>query len=85
MVLSFATGQRGDVVLVDDAGDEVYRWSDGMMFTQAVSELTVPAGEDVTLNLEGSLDVDPGDYVAEATVVAAPAPAPVRRDVTVTP
>lgn len=79
----FPTAQQGEVTLRD--GDvERYRWSDGMVFAQALTELTVPAGEEVTVELGGgSLDVEPGDYRLEATLPVSPGPEPVVRDISV--
>ena len=82
-VLVFSTGQQGEVVLRAADGTEAYRWSEGMMFTQAVSEVPLPAGEEVTFSLTGPFGVAPGDYVLEASVVSDPAPEPLRADVTV--
>lgn len=79
----FPTAQQGEVTLRD--GDaELYRWSDGMVFAQALTELTVPAGEEVTVELGGgSLDVEPGDYRLEASLPVTPGPEPVVGDVSV--
>jgi hypothetical protein len=82
-LLVFTTGQQGEVVLRAADGTEAYRWSEGMMFTQAVSEVPLPAGEDVTFSLTGPLEVPPGGYVLEASVASDPAPEPLRADVTV--
>lgn len=83
VVLSFPSGQQGDVVLRSADGTEAYRWSDGMMFTQALADVALPAGGEVTFTLAGTLAVEPGGYVLEATVPSDPAPEPLRADVTV--
>jgi hypothetical protein len=44
--VSFSTGQRVDAVLVDEAGNEVVRWSDGQIFTQALGEEHFEPGEE---------------------------------------
>lgn len=84
VVLTFPTGQQGEVVLRDGSGEEVLRWSEGMMFTQAVSEIPLAPESSVTFDLPGDLDVEPGTYELEASVPSDPAPAPVTREVTVT-
>lgn len=83
--LRFPDARRGDVALVDEAGTEVYRWSHGQVFAQALSEVTVPAGGAVTFELTGALDVGPGVYRLEAEVASHPAPAPVRSEVEISP
>jgi hypothetical protein len=83
VVLTFGSGQSGDIVLSED-GDERWRWSDGLAFTQAVREEPLAAGAEVTYPLEGSpLAVPAGDYDLEATLTADPAPPPARTAVTV--
>ncbi|MEX2658413.1 MAG: BsuPI-related putative proteinase inhibitor [Acidimicrobiales bacterium] len=84
VTLTFTSGQQGDVVLRGGDGAEAYRWSDGMMFSQALADVVVPAGGEVTFELAGELGVAPGDYDLEASVPSAPAPEPVTRQVTVT-
>jgi hypothetical protein len=60
--LTFPTGKRADVSL-ERGGEAVYQWGRGMMFTQLVSHITVPAGGRRSFTLdEPGLDVDPGDY-----------------------
>jgi hypothetical protein len=43
--LTFASGQIYEVVVTDRLGQEVYRYSDDMMFTQAIVAKTFAAGE----------------------------------------
>lgn len=83
ITLAFTSGRHGDVVL-RAGGEEAYRWSEGMVFAQVLTDVAVPAGGEVTFELPGTLDVEPGPYVLEASVPADPAPEPVTRDVTVT-
>jgi hypothetical protein len=82
VTLTFPTGQNGDVVLTGD-GAEAYRWSSCCVFTQAIREVQLAAGETWTFSLSDTLDVEPGTYELEASVVSDPAPAPVRRQVQV--
>jgi hypothetical protein len=86
VTLVFPSGQDGDVVLERaGAAEPVYRWSDGMFFTQALRCRELPAGATLTFELQGeSLDVEPGDYTLRATLAATPAPPPAEQPVTVT-
>jgi hypothetical protein len=69
--LSFSTGQRADVTLTR-AGEAVYQWSRGMLFTQLVGSLTVPAGGNKAFVLdEPGLEIDPGEYELTAMITAA--------------
>ena len=43
-VLSFSDGLRYDFVAVDGDGREVWRWSDGKLFTQVLGEETIAPG-----------------------------------------
>lgn len=83
VVLTFRSGKNGDVAL-EQGGSEAYRWSAGKFFTQALRPVTLEAGKTETYALEEErLEVAPGTYQLVATLDADPAPAPVRRDVTV--
>lgn len=46
--LTFPTGQTHDFAVLDAAGQEVWRWSADRMFTQALQNKQIPAGETVT-------------------------------------
>ncbi|MCU1486209.1 MAG: hypothetical protein JWN67_2955 [Actinomycetia bacterium] len=68
--LTFGTGQRADVTL-SRGGQAAYQWSRGMLFTQMVEDVTVPAGGNKAFTLdEPGLDVDPGEYTLTARVTA---------------
>lgn len=84
VTLAFRSGQQGEVVLRDPDGAEAYRWSEGMMFAQALTETPLAAGAAVTFDLAGPLDVAPGTYALEAGVPSDPTPGPERSEVTVT-
>ncbi len=84
VTLSFPSGQQGEVVLTAPDGSEAYRWSEGMMFSQALTETELAAGSEVRFELAGTLGVEPGTYTLEASVPSDPAPDPVRREITVT-
>lgn len=42
---TFPSSQRYDFVVRDGSGEEVWRWSDGMAFAQAISHATLEPGE----------------------------------------
>jgi hypothetical protein len=67
--LTFASGQTGEVVLSRD-GIEEYRWSDGKVFTQAVSTLTLGSGQTVVYQFNDVVGVAAGEYELTATVTA---------------
>jgi intracellular proteinase inhibitor BsuPI len=70
---SFATAQRFDVILYDDDCREIWRWSHGRVFAQAVGRLTIAPGAIVTYRIrwdqrdQAGRQVRPGAY--EARVV----------------
>jgi len=73
LALTFTDGQRVEVTLSDDTG-EVYRWSDGMFFTQAIEQIDLRAGATLPYVLRSDpVDIAPGLYTAKAWVTAAEA------------
>lgn len=67
VTLEFRSGLVVDVVVYD--GDtEVWRWSEGRMFTQAVLAETVAPGDSFGREMAWTCPV-PGDYVAAATLM----------------
>jgi Intracellular proteinase inhibitor len=84
-VLSFASAQRADVVLVA-AGVEHYRWSNGRMFAAVLVRQELAPGEEWSFALpDESLAVPAGRYCVQASVACQPAPPPVRAEVVVHP
>ena len=69
VTLEFPNGQRAEVRLQRD-GRDVYQWSREQMFTQELGEEVVPAGSEVTFELDDVLEVDPGDYRLLARVTS---------------
>lgn len=67
--LAFRSGKRADITVYQD-GIEVWRWSDGRMFTQARQTKSLAPGDSIvqTANWE-----DPvlGDYTVDATLESA--------------
>ncbi|MBI2169326.1 MAG: hypothetical protein HYU28_07485 [Actinobacteria bacterium] len=77
IALKSSSGQQAELTLLRGE-DEVYRWSRGRAFTQAITLLPIDAGstEEILLD-EPALDVEPGSYRLVATLVAEPAAPPV--------
>jgi hypothetical protein len=79
LTLVFSDGQRIEITLSDGSG-EVYRWSDGVFFTQAIEEFDLPAGATFPWVVRGEpTGLSPGTYTAKAWVTA-----PEAEDVVVT-
>jgi len=64
--LTFRDACRADFAVYAD-GEEVWRYSDGRMFAQMITEAELQPGESATFE-ETWPDPDPGDYTAEATL-----------------
>ena len=63
-------GRTHDWVVFDSLGNEVWRWSDGRLFTQAMQNKVLRT--DDSLRYDGSWsDAPPGRYVAVATLSSA--------------
>ena len=71
--LTFSSGQRGEVALSQD-GVERYRWSAGKAFTQAIETVTLQPGKALSVVLNDTLQVEPGDYELTARVTTAVGP-----------
>lgn len=70
LLLTFGSGKAADVTLLDDDGREAYRWSEGMMFTQALRDLDLAPGATYSTVLSGELSVEAGSYRIEGFFVA---------------
>lgn len=82
VTLTFPSGKRGDVVLEGEKDEEVYRWSEGRFFTEAVGRERLGPNQEVVYRLEEpSLSVEPGDYDLVATLAAEPQVGPDRQRV----
>lgn len=66
--LAFRSGKVADVV-VYESGTEVWRWSDGRLFTQALGTETLDPGQSFTHEVAWE-EPPPGEYVAEASLDA---------------
>jgi hypothetical protein len=65
--ITFPSGQSYDFVVVDTAGNEVWRWSKRRMFTSGVQNKQLGAGEGMQISEEWST-AEPGRYTAIATL-----------------
>lgn len=65
---NFSDGCRADVAVLEDE-TEVWRYTDGMMFTQVLGEERFDPGESRTFDLEWS-DPQPGAYTAVGDLTA---------------
>jgi hypothetical protein len=65
--LVFPNGQRYDFAVVDSTGREVWRWSNGRLFTQIVQNKELPSGNAMQVSETWS-DAVPGRYTAVATL-----------------
>jgi hypothetical protein len=69
--LTFPSGQTYDFVVVDSIGRELWRWGAGRMFTQALRNTLLGAGE--TLDIHETwrdAPLPPGRYVAKAVLAS---------------
>ena len=85
VTLTFASAQRGDVVLRREGRKTpAYRWSADRFFAEALTEQRLRPNDEKRYELEEkALAVPAGEYELEATLKASPAPDPVRRDITI--
>ncbi len=59
----FTSGQRYDVVIEDDGGNQVWRWSAGRMFTMAMGRETLgPGNPRLIYETEYAARLEPGRY-----------------------
>jgi hypothetical protein len=74
--LTFPTGQDFDLVLRNERGDEVYRWSRGRVFTQVFRNVAVSGEKNwvivVPLADAGGNPLPVGQYTAEASLATTP-------------
>jgi hypothetical protein len=62
--LLFPSGQTHEVVVVDSVGREVWRWSEGRMFTQAIQNKLLESSAALGFTAAWRAKVPPGRYVA---------------------
>lgn len=66
--LSFRTGQRADFAVESD-GEQIWRYSEGRMFTQVLGSETIAPGDHRTYEATWS-DPEPGEYTVTGEVTA---------------
>lgn len=65
--LNFPNGQTREFVVLDSAGRERWRWSTGRLFTQAMQNKLLAAG-DTVLYAERWVEAEPGRYTVVAVL-----------------
>ena len=76
--LQFGSGQQFEVVITNEAGDEVYRYSDGKMFTMALVLRDIKPGESLKwqdkwdLTDQDGPKLSSGKYTVEVQVLVIP-------------
>lgn len=68
--LLFPSGQTHDFTVVDSLGRNVWRWSDGRMFTQAYQNKFLESGASLSFEAAWRAEVPPGRYVAIASLMS---------------
>ncbi len=68
--LLFPSGQTHEFTVVDSLGREVWRWSEGRMFTQAFTNRLVEPLASVSWQGAWREEVPPGHYVAIASLLS---------------
>ena len=64
----FPSGQTHDFTILDSAGREVWRWSEGRLFTQALQNRVLAPAETMTWRERWSPGTRSGTFVAVATL-----------------
>ncbi|WP_257348311.1 BsuPI-related putative proteinase inhibitor [Pseudalkalibacillus decolorationis] len=59
--LEFTSGQQYDLWITDEAGNEVFHWAEGKMFTQALKTVKVAQAETLTYEVNYP-ELEPGTY-----------------------
>lgn len=82
--LTFPSGQTYDFVILDSLGREVWRWSRGRLFTQALQNKLLSRGESLDMTETWSAPtLRPGTYTAVAVLKSQNYPATERTEFTV--
>ena len=77
--LRFPSGQTHDLVVLDPVGREVWRWSNGRMFTQSMQNKVLAASDTLTFT-ETWRPEHPGTYTAVALLLSQNYPTEQRAD-----
>jgi hypothetical protein len=76
--LTFPSGQTHDFVVLDSLDNEVWRWSEGRMFTQSLQNKMLGTGETLSYEDSWPLSDAHGRYVAVAQLMSANFPVETR-------
>jgi hypothetical protein len=68
--LTFPSGQTHDIVVLDSIGREVWRWSEGRMFTQALQNRVIESSETLTYEATWKALPPAGNYVVVAQLMS---------------
>jgi intracellular proteinase inhibitor BsuPI len=68
--LTFPSGQTHDIIIVDAAGSEVWRWSTGQMFTQALRNQPLDPNASLTYSMRWRRPKVHGPLTAVATLTS---------------
>ena len=66
----FLDGRTHDLIVLDSLGREVWRWSEGRLFTQSVQNRVLRASDTILFD-ESWRAPSPGSYTAVATLASA--------------
>ena len=78
--LRFPSGQTHDFVVLDSIGREVWRWSEGRMFTQTLQTRTVDRGETISYSDRWQPEGQRGTFTAVGTLRSSTHPVDSRVD-----
>lgn len=81
--LDFADGQTHDVAILDATGREVWRWSDGRLFTTAVQTKLLGSDETTAYAERWTPGAQRGTFTAVATLRSGRYPVELRRGFTI--
>jgi hypothetical protein len=76
--INFPNGQMYDFRVVDSTGREVWRWSEGRLFTQSLQNRLLDAGETLTFEERWVAPESHGEFTAVATLMSDNHPIEVR-------
>lgn len=68
--LMFPSGRTYDIVVLDSIGREVWRWSQGRMFTQALQTRTLETSETLTYEAAWTPGTQQGTFTAVASLLS---------------
>jgi hypothetical protein len=74
--LPFSSGQLFEITVTNESGQEVYRYSEGRMFTMALQNIEIDAGKTLTWveewDISAEKDLSAGQYTAEVAILVQP-------------